>query len=481
MIKNIIFDYGAVLVDWNPHYLYDGYFGSAEKAEWFLQNVCRYEWNTQHDGGKPIAEGTAELVAKFPEWEKEIRMYYGQFSKMVGGQIEGMYELILDLKARGYHVYGLTNWSGETFPLVRDVYPIFSLMEGMVVSGDEKLMKPDAKIFHCLLDRYGLQAQESVFIDDNINNCNGARAVGLSAIQFKGVEDLKAALAGLLQIKFNKMEAILIDINDYEYSGEGANGTSYNHKTDPGIMLKLYNSNQNIEFVKAELDFAQKVFDAGIPTPKPGEFVTDGKGRFGMRFQRIVGKKSFSRAVGDDPQNVEHYAREFARMCKLLHSTKVSKTDFPNVKDYYLKLLEENEFYSPQEKEWTRNFIQNAPDGDTAIHGDLQFSNCLQSDMGNFFIDLGDFAYGHPYFDLGMTILCCLYNAEEFTSSVFHMSNASAKEFWYWFVEEYFGAGADHDKIERELRPYAGLRILMIEKFAHARLDGLHWLIGDQN
>lgn len=198
MIKNIIFDYGAVLLDWNPHHLYDGYFGSEEKAEWFLQNVCTYTWNTQHDGGKPVAEGTAELIAQFPEWEKEIRMYYGCFEQMIGGQIEGMYELITGLKQRGYHVYGLTNWSGETYPLVRHKYPIFDLMEGMVVSGDEKMLKPNAEIFELLLQRYGLKAEESVFIDDNANNCQGARNVGLQAIQFKDARSLAEELEKIL-------------------------------------------------------------------------------------------------------------------------------------------------------------------------------------------------------------------------------------------------------------------------------------------
>lgn len=198
MIKNIIFDYGAVLLDWNPHHLYDSYFGSEEKAEWFLQNVCTYTWNTQHDGGKPVAEGTAELIAQFPEWEKEIRMYYGCFEQMIGGQIEGMYELITGLKQRGYHVYGLTNWSGETYPLVRHKYPIFDLMEGMVVSGDEKMLKPNAEIFELLLQRYGLKAEESVFIDDNANNCQGARNVGLQAIQFKDARSLAEELEKIL-------------------------------------------------------------------------------------------------------------------------------------------------------------------------------------------------------------------------------------------------------------------------------------------
>ena len=109
MIKNIIFDYGGVLLDWNPHYLYDPYFGDEEKAEWFLTNICTYEWNAQHDNGKPIAEGVAELIAEHPEWKKEIELYYGDFMKMMGGQIPGMEEYVKELKAKGLRVFGLSN------------------------------------------------------------------------------------------------------------------------------------------------------------------------------------------------------------------------------------------------------------------------------------------------------------------------------------------------------------------------------------
>ena len=184
MIKNIIFDYGGVLLDWNPHYLYDPYFGDVEKAEWFLTNICTYEWNAQHDNGKPIAEGTAELIAEHPEWEKEIRMYYDEFMKMMGGQIPGMEEFVKALKAKGYHVFGLSNWSEETFALVRHVYPVLDLMEDMVISGIEKVMKPDRRIFELALKRFGIDASETVFVDDNPNNVKAACELGIEGILF---------------------------------------------------------------------------------------------------------------------------------------------------------------------------------------------------------------------------------------------------------------------------------------------------------
>ena len=113
---------------------------------------------------------------------------------MMGGEIEGMSSLVQRLKAAGYRVFGLTNWSSETFPLVRDKYPIFSLMDGMVVSGEEHLLKPFAAIYNCLLERYGLRAEESLFVDDNLANVEGARAVGMQGVQFISAEELERTL-----------------------------------------------------------------------------------------------------------------------------------------------------------------------------------------------------------------------------------------------------------------------------------------------
>ena len=198
MIKNIIFDFGAVLVDWNPRYLFVPYFGDADKAEWFLTEICPYEWNAQCDAGRPIKDITEERVAEFPAWEKEIRMYFDRWVDMMGGQIPGMEALVREYKQRGYGVWGLTNWSAETFPLVRDDYPVFKLLDGYVVSGEEKLLKPDARLYRVLLDRYGLKAEECVFIDDNPNNTAGAEAVGIKGIVFQGVEQLRKQLDALL-------------------------------------------------------------------------------------------------------------------------------------------------------------------------------------------------------------------------------------------------------------------------------------------
>ena len=264
------------------------------------------------------------------------------------------------------------------------------------------------------------------------------------------------------------MKPVLIDLNDYVRTGEGANGASYNHKTDPNIMLKLYF--RNFEAAEKELVLAQKVYAMGIPTPEPGDLVTDGK-QTGIRFRRIEGKKSYSRACGDNPEKTEEYAQEFARLCKQLHATHVDTTQFENVKDRFYAMLDANPDFTPEQKEKIRAFIAAAPDADTALHGDLQFGNGIfvekDGERKQYFIDLGDFSYGYYMFDLGMVYLCCCLNNEEWTQDVNHMSNATARRFWDAFAREYFGPEADLEQVEKEVRVYAGIKTLMVERDTH--------------
>lgn len=199
MIKNIVFDFGGVLVDWNPHYLFDGYFNDIEKSNWFIENICNTEWNAQMDKGKPFAIAVQERIAEFPEYEGAIILYHKEWMKTMGEEIPGMYDLIKSLKENGFPViYGLTNWSGETLPVVLKKYPIFSLIDNIVCSGDEKLLKPDPAIYKLLLERYNLKAEESVFIDDRLENVNGAIALGMKGVLFVNAEQLQKDLKELI-------------------------------------------------------------------------------------------------------------------------------------------------------------------------------------------------------------------------------------------------------------------------------------------
>jgi len=198
MIKNIIFDFGAVLVDWNPHYLYDKYFGSREKADWFLQNICTYSWNCQMDGDKPWEVGVRELIDEFPEYEKEIRLYHDRWIDMMGEEIPGMCQIMRELRDKGLRLYGLTNWSAETFALIEGKYEFFNYLDGKVVSGREGVKKPDRRIFEILLDRFALKADECLFIDDSPANLEAAEKVKIKGVRFYDALQLREDLEEIL-------------------------------------------------------------------------------------------------------------------------------------------------------------------------------------------------------------------------------------------------------------------------------------------
>ena len=258
------------------------------------------------------------------------------------------------------------------------------------------------------------------------------------------------------------LEAIRIDLADYEYAGEGANGVSYNHRSDPDVMLKLYRPGMVLQPLD-EMRIARKVFETGIPTPEPGDYVTDGT-RFGVRFRRIRNKVSYARAVGDHPENVVRYAEEFAGMCRELHATHVDTAAFECVKDRYARQLAENPFFTPLEKDRLLRFIQEAPDTDTAIHGDLQYGNAIFAGDERFFIDLGDFCYGYPLFDVGMVYCTAFLSEPDFVKEAFHMEPGTALRFWQAFAPAYFGTDRPLRDIESEVRPFAGLKTIIVER-----------------
>ena len=259
------------------------------------------------------------------------------------------------------------------------------------------------------------------------------------------------------------MNAIKISLNDYVLSGGGANGESYDHKTDPSIMLKLYFPGK-IQQPLDEMNLARKVYDMGIPTPEPGDYVVTEDSRYGIRFRRILGKKSYSRATADEPEKVQQFATEFALMCKQFHATHVDTTQFVNVKDRYYRLLKENPFFTPTEKNRLERFIADVPYEDTAIHGDLQYSNAIFVGDQRYFIDLGDFCWGNHLFDVAMVYLCCYLSNDAFIQETFHMPKPLAMRFWDYFAPVYFGEGIPLKEIEETVLPFAGLKTLIIER-----------------
>ena len=198
MIKNIIFDFGGVLLDWNPRYLYKSYFNNDEEMEHFLADICNGEWNIRQDAGRPFAEAVKELQAKFPEYAEAIQMYDDDWEKMLKCELPESIDLLKELKFMGYGIYGLTNWSAEKIGYAFANYSFFSLFDGIVVSGVEKVVKPDRKIYEILLERYSLKPGDCVFIDDNQDNVDMAKVLGINAIRFDNIGNVKEHLETLL-------------------------------------------------------------------------------------------------------------------------------------------------------------------------------------------------------------------------------------------------------------------------------------------
>lgn len=197
-IKNIIFDFGGVVMDWNPRYFFEDYFNDDERMEYFLKYIAHDEWNAEQDRGRSLSEGTEIQVQKFPEWEKELRAYYDNWTKMLRADIPENVEVLRKLQHSDYELFGLTNWSAETFPYALENYDFFDIFEGkIVVSGTEKLIKPDPKIWQVLLERYNLKAEESVFIDDNPKNIEVAKSLGFATVHIIEEINLEKELKSL--------------------------------------------------------------------------------------------------------------------------------------------------------------------------------------------------------------------------------------------------------------------------------------------
>jgi 2-haloacid dehalogenase len=183
-IKQVVFDFGGVLVDWNPRHLYKTVFSDEAAMEHFLENICTEDWNLEQDRGRPLAEGTRLLQEKYPAYHNLIEMFYGQWEKMLLGDIPGNVAALYSIKEK-YPVYGLTNWSAETFPVALERFPFFGVFDGIVVSGEEKMIKPDRQFFQLLLDRYNITAPHTLFIDDNPKNIKAADAMGFTTIHIQ--------------------------------------------------------------------------------------------------------------------------------------------------------------------------------------------------------------------------------------------------------------------------------------------------------
>jgi 2-haloacid dehalogenase len=196
-INTIIWDLGGVLVDWNPRYVFnDTYFESAEKRKYFFEHICSSEWNEEQDAGRSIVDATLELIEKYPDWEPAIRDYYGRWTEMLKGPIHETVDLFRQLKESGkFKMYALTNWQADLFDIALVRYDFLHWFDGRVVSGEEKTRKPFPEFYQRLLNRYRVNADEALFIDDNVRNVTAALSLGIESIHFTSPSALKWQLS----------------------------------------------------------------------------------------------------------------------------------------------------------------------------------------------------------------------------------------------------------------------------------------------
>ena len=191
---NVVFDLGAVLIEWDPRHLYRKVFKDEAQMEWFLANVCHSEWNLEQDRGRSFDDAVVEATMRHPKHATEIAMYRDRWMEMVPGAIMGSVDILEALHKNGAPLYAITNWNSDTFRATRNRFPFLNLFRNIVVSGDEKLIKPNHKIFDLFCKRNNLDPVACLFIDDSLKNIRGAQMIGMNIHHFTSPEGLAADL-----------------------------------------------------------------------------------------------------------------------------------------------------------------------------------------------------------------------------------------------------------------------------------------------
>ena len=196
-LTTVVFDLGGVLIEWDPRHLYRQLFDDPEEMESFLAEVTTAEWNAHQDAGRPWGEAVELLVAEYPERRELIEAFHRRWPEMLAGEIPGTVDVLADLRATGVRLLALSNWSAEMFPVARERFDFLEWFEGIVISGEVGMNKPDRRIFEHLAEQFGIEPTDALFIDDSLANVDAAIAVGFRAIQFSDAAALRLDLARL--------------------------------------------------------------------------------------------------------------------------------------------------------------------------------------------------------------------------------------------------------------------------------------------
>jgi 2-haloacid dehalogenase len=193
----VVFDLGGVLVDWDPRYLYRQLFDDPDEMESFLAEVTTAEWNAHQDAGRPWAEAVELLVSEHPERRELIEAFHRRWPEMLAGEIQGTVEILSELRAAGIRLVALSNWSAEMFPIAQERFEFLAWFEGIVISGDVGVNKPDRRIFEHLVERFGIEPADALFIDDSPANVDAATTRGFRTILFTDATALRVELVRL--------------------------------------------------------------------------------------------------------------------------------------------------------------------------------------------------------------------------------------------------------------------------------------------
>ncbi|KGB53453.1 HAD-superfamily hydrolase subfamily IA, variant 3 [Sphingopyxis sp. LC81] len=192
--QSVIFDVGRVLFDWDLRYLFAKLIAEKDELEWFVTNVVTPGWHFQHDAGRPLAEMVPERKAEFPDHAPLIDAYATRFNETIPGPMPGSLELVERLDAAGVPLFAITNFGHEFWEAFRPTQPVFDRFQGIIVSGTEKLLKPDPAIYRLAIERFGIDPAGALFIDDVTKNIEGAESVGIAGHQFRDAATLETEL-----------------------------------------------------------------------------------------------------------------------------------------------------------------------------------------------------------------------------------------------------------------------------------------------
>ena len=193
-VDTVVFDIGNVLVAWDPHIVFRQVFPEPGRAEWFLTEVCSYAWNLEQDRGRPWPEAEAEAIARHPDLADAIRAYRRRWAEMVPREIAANVAVLNRLQAAGVPLYAITNFAADTFVEARRRFPFLDVFRDIVISAEERLLKPDPRIYAALFARNPIRPGQTVFIDDSPANVAAAREIGMQAIHYTPEVDLAARL-----------------------------------------------------------------------------------------------------------------------------------------------------------------------------------------------------------------------------------------------------------------------------------------------